>query len=73
MLPSLIRALVWALTGRRELDCCRVLSVEGMRLEGDQVTSAPWDAQGEAHAVAALIAAASRPASAAITSGFVSG
>jgi hypothetical protein len=34
MLPSLIRALVWALTGRRELDCCRMLSGEGMRLEG---------------------------------------
>jgi hypothetical protein len=99
-----------------------------MRLEGDQVTSVPWDAQGEAHAaanrsarlrllatgvlfgfgiqtvllfagyefyvrspdragpggavgilggivllVAALIAAASRPASAAVTSGSVSG
>ena len=50
-----------------------MLSVEGMRLEGDQVTSVAWDAQGEAHAVAALIAAASRPASAAVTSGSVSG
>lgn len=27
-----------------------MLSVQGMRLEGDQVTSVPWDAQGEAHA-----------------------
>jgi hypothetical protein len=32
----------------------------------------PWDAQGETHAVAALIATASRPASAAVTSGSVS-
>jgi hypothetical protein len=72
MLPSLIRALVWALTGRRELDCCRMLSGEGHASGGDQVTSVLWDAQGEAHAVATLIAAASRPASAAVTSGSVS-
>jgi hypothetical protein len=36
------------LTGRRELDCCRMFRVEDMRLEGDQVM--PWDAQGEAQA-----------------------
>ena len=34
-----------------------MLSVEGMRLEGDQVTSVPWDAQGEAHAALRAIVA----------------
>ncbi len=34
-----------------------MLSVEGMRLEGDQVTSVPWDAQGEAYAALRAIVA----------------
>lgn len=34
-----------------------MLSVQGMRLEGDQVTSVPWDAQGEAHAALRAIVA----------------
>ena len=34
-----------------------MLSVEGVRLEGDQVTSMPWDAQGEAHAALRAIVA----------------
>jgi hypothetical protein len=34
-----------------------MLGVEGARLEGDQVTSVPWDAQGEAHAALRAIVA----------------
>jgi hypothetical protein len=34
-----------------------MLSFEGVRLEGDQVTSVPWDAQGEAHAALRAIVA----------------
>jgi hypothetical protein len=34
-----------------------MLGVEGVRLEGDQVTSVPWDAQGEAYAALRAIVA----------------
>jgi hypothetical protein len=34
-----------------------MLRVEGVRLEGDQVTSMPWDAQGEAQAALRTIVA----------------
>jgi hypothetical protein len=57
MLPSLIRALVWGAHRSAGRDCCRMLGVEGVRLEGDQVTSVPWDAQGEAHAALRAIVA----------------
>src|SRR5215469_15911523 len=58
MLPSLIRAPAQgALTGRRELDCCRTLRAGECALEGDQVTSMPWDAQGETQAALRTIVA----------------
>src|ERR1700735_1509936 len=51
MLPSLIRALG---LGRSpvggNLTAVACPGSRGMRLEGDQVTSMPWDAQGEAQA-----------------------
>jgi hypothetical protein len=57
MLPSLIRALVWGAHRSAGIDCCRTLGVQGVRLEGDQVTSVPWDARGEAHAALRAIVA----------------
>src|SRR5579859_4497586 len=58
MLPSLIRALV---QGRSpvggNLTAVACSASRGVRLEGDQVTSMPWDAQGEAQAALRAIVA----------------
>jgi hypothetical protein len=69
MLPSLFaRRGLGALTGQRERDCCRTLSVEEHASGGGiQVTSMPWDAQGEAQAALRAIVADSRYGPAALS------
>src|SRR5579863_1580284 len=68
MLPSLIRALVQGRSpvGGNLTVVAGSLS-RSLRLEGDQVTSMPWDAQGEAQAALRAIVADSRYGPAALS------